>query len=190
MHSLSKIILNDGIVPLDAEEGDAVEDQILTLRDFGNEVKPLVRKVSIWAAKSAATFHEALDCFLGFDEEVRYFPNEIVRRRMKSRILKTHAFDRGDQGHLELLESARSNILKNLRDPYMPERPGETKPYTQLDSAFSYPVQAADIAAGIASKLLETQSLVTVVSAFEYVTYNGQRISVADAEEELRRMVP
>jgi hypothetical protein len=47
-------------------------------------------------------------------------------------------------------------------------------------------VQATDIAAGIASKVLETQNLAAVVSHFEYVTFNGRRFSVAEAEEELR----
>ena len=49
-------------------------------------------------------------------------------------------------------------------------------------------MQAADVAAGIASKLLETENLVAVVKSFEYVTYNGRRLSVSDAEEETRRM--
>jgi len=85
---------------------------------------------------------------------------------------------------LELLESARENILKNLSEPY--EFQLEAKPYSQTDCKDSFQVQAADIAAGIASKILETLNLVAVVSSFEYVTYNGRRLSVNEAEEELR----
>jgi hypothetical protein len=64
----------------------------------------------------------------------------------------------------------------------------ETKPYSQLSSKDSYLLQAAEIAAGIASKIVETQNLVAAVSSFEYVSYNGRRVSVSEAEEELRRM--
>ena len=180
VHSVSRFLSERHFVTMDGEFGD----QILGLTDFGNDVKPLVRKVSSWAAKSAATFHEALDCFLSFDEELRYFPDQIIRRRMKARVLKNHTFDKGDQKHLELLESARENILKNLSEPY--EFQLEAKPYSQTDSKDSFLVQAADIAAGIASKILETLNLVAVVSSFEYVTYNGRRLSVSDAEEKLR----
>lgn len=188
VHSLSRF-MNDGLLTIvgDTESGD---DQVLDLSDFGADVKPLVRKVSAWAAKSAATFHEALDCFLEFDEEIRLFPSQIIRKRMRSRILKTHTFDKGDQKQLELLESARGNILRYLTDPGKLGGGAGTKPYSQTDSKDSYLVQAADIAAGIASRILETQNLVAVVSLFEYVTYNGRRVSVSDAEEELRQFRP
>ena len=110
---------------------------------------------------------------------------------MRARVLDTHAFDKGDQKHLELLEKARGNILENLSEPVFLGLAIQTgsaaKPYTQTDSRDSYLVQAADVAAGIASKLLETQNLVTVVTNFEYTTYNGQRLSVSDAEEVIRR---
>jgi hypothetical protein len=46
----------------------------------------------------------------------------------------------------------------------------------------SYLVQTADIAAGFASKLLEVGGLLRVATIFEYVTYNGARLTQADAE--------
>jgi hypothetical protein len=188
--------LNDKPLPIRREEiGQDGGDQVLSLSAFGPDMKPLVRKVSAWSAKSAATFHEALDCFVNSDEEMRWFPNEIIRKRMKTRVLDTHTFDKGDQKHLDLLESARGTILKNLGELEMgddfeqgSEAKTETRPYSQTDSKDSYLVQAADIAAGIASKLLETENLVAVVKSFEYVTYNGRRLSVSEAEEETRRM--
>ncbi len=188
VHSVSRYLseMGSAIGMDDSKAGQSV----LHLSEFGNDVKPLVRKATAWAAKSAATFHEALDCFQEFEEEMIYFPHDIVRRRMKARVLDTHAFDKGDQKQLELLEKARGNILENLSEPVFPGSPPHPgpaqRPYTQADSKDSYLVQAADIAAGIASKLLETQNLVTVVTSFEYVTYNGQRLSVSDAEEVVR----
>jgi hypothetical protein len=162
------------------------------LRGFGHDVKPLVRKVSTWAAKSAAAFHEALDCFWNLDGETRIYQNDIIRRRMKARVLDTHVFDMGDKKQLELLESMRGSILENLREPggwYAGlKTESRIKPYSETDSKDSYLVQAADIAAGIASKILEGQNLVAVVTSFEYVTYNGRRLAVSDAEEEVRRM--
>jgi hypothetical protein len=165
--------------------------EVLHLSDFGPETKPIVRKVSAWAAKSAATFHEALDCVLDLEEEARFFPDQLIRRRMETRVLDTHTFDKGDEKQVALLEGARNSILENLKGyqtaEMAPTAP-KPRPYTQSDSANSYLLQGADIAAGIASKILETQNLVAVVSSFEYVTYNGSRVSVSDAEEALRRI--
>lgn len=188
VHGLSKF-LSDGFA-LYGLRTAAQPEEVLDLSRFGHDVKPLVRKVSIWAAKSAATFHEALDCFMEFDEEVRYSPSDLIRRRMATRVLDSHAFDKGDHKQVELLEGARDNILDNLTtsDFFLQIQARRKKPYLQLESAKSYLVQAADIAAGIASKILETENLVAVVSRFEYVTYNGRRVSIADAEEEVRVM--
>ncbi len=186
VYSLSRFLNEERV--FSTPGGSSMPEEVLALDEFGPDVKPIVRKVSTWAAKSAATFHEALDCFSEFEEELRFFPSELIRRNMQARVLKTHTFDKGDQRQMALLESARGNILENLRGPYQTEAVRGRKPYSQLDSKDSYLLQAADIAAGIASKILEAQNLVAVVSSFEYVTYNGRRISVGDAEEELRRM--
>jgi hypothetical protein len=186
VHSLSKFLIEVGMPP--GAPGGVLREEVLQLSDFGEDTKPLVRKVSAWAAKSAAAFHEALDCFLEQDVELRFYPSDLIRRRMASRILDSHAFDKGNQRHIELLEDARTNILTNLGD-YRGIRLEDTKrPYLQIDSVRSYLVQAADIAAGIASKIHEFEGLVAVVSRFEYVTYNGDRFAVADAEDHLRRM--
>ncbi|SRR6266566_258413 len=191
VYSLSRF-LDDDQMFFSSHPISQTPDEVLQLSEFGRDVKPIVRMVSAWAAKSAAAFHEALDCFLESDEAVPYFPNDTMRRRMAARVLNSHAFDKGDERQVELLEGARSNILQNL-SPFKnaairPMSASDRKPYVQVDSRDSYFVQAADIAAGIASKILETDNLEAVVSRFEYVTYNGRRMSVADAEEELRLM--
>lgn len=173
---------------------DLTDDRAVTVADFGADPKPLVRNVTMWAAKSAATFHEALDSFYDFDETLRYFPNRIIRQRMKERVLRTHAFDQGNDRQIELLKVARDEIDAALADYKPPELSimgaAETsaEPYPMLCSHNSYHVQAADIAAGIASKLIEIEGLAAVVSNFEYVTYNGERVSVADIEDEIKRL--
>ena len=51
------------------------------------------------------------------------------------------------------------------------------EPLQELASTESVPIQAADIAANIARELWRRNNLVHLVRHFEYVTYNGQRIS-------------
>jgi hypothetical protein len=193
VHSLSRF-LNDGfalhVLKRDQGRRNQEQEEVLHWTDFGRDTKPLVRKVTTWSAKSAATFHEALDCFEELDEFARYSPDDMIRNRMAKRVLKSHAFDKGNQQQIELLEGARDNILDNLTtyDTISQIQGRRNKPYLQLDSTDSYLVQAADIAAGIASKIYESENLVAVASRFEYVTYNGRRVSIADAEEEIRLM--
>lgn len=177
--------LSFGNIGLELKPIDRPREEVISLSDFGSKAKPIVRKVSEWSAKSAATFHEALDTY--FEAEgFSYFPNDFVRRRMKDRVLDTHVFDEGDKKQLELLENARGNILQYLET--FRDGVATAKPYSELNSNDSFLVQAADIAAGIASKIVERRNLVAVVSAFEYVTYNGRRVAISDMEEELRRM--
>ncbi len=70
----------------------------------------------------------------------------------------------------------------------MGARETSADPYPMLCSQNSYHVQAADIAAGIASKLIETEGMAAVASKFECVTYNGERVSVVGIEEEIKRL--
>jgi hypothetical protein len=62
-------------------------------------------------------------------------------------------------------------------------RPG----FMEVESKESYYVQAADFAAGIASDVYATHRLIGIVGRFEYVSFNGIRVSRADAEEERRK---
>jgi hypothetical protein len=55
-------------------------------------------------------------------------------------------------------------------------------------TANSFFVQAAAIACGFASKVMEQSGLTAVVGRLEYVTYNGSRLSRTDAEEQERRL--
>jgi hypothetical protein len=172
---------------LAARDSDAAAG-VLSVGDFGHDAKPIVRKITEWSAKSAAGLSDALDYFMNLEETDRYLPGDTVRNQMKARVLDSHAFDKGHPDHIKLLETARSNILDNLTW-FQPGRTADKpKPYTELESNDFFHVQAADIAAGIASKTMETENLIAVVSRFEYVTYNGRRVSISDAEEVLRRM--
>ena len=161
---------------------------VIDVASFGSDTKPLLRQATQWAAKSAATFHEAVEIF---EAEVDFYgamPDELLRRKMKARILDKHAFDKGDGKQIERLESARGTVLNVLQtidvDPFANPKPNPpaVPKHIDVDSSISYLVQTADIAAGFASKLLEVGGLVRVATIFEYVTYNGVRLTQADAE--------
>ncbi|MGA8313239.1 MAG: hypothetical protein WB755_24660 [Terriglobales bacterium] len=57
----------------------------------------------------------------------------------------------------------------------------------ELESKESYYLQAADFGAGIASDIYASHKLIGVVERFEYVTFNGVRVSRSDAEEEMKK---
>ncbi|HAF22344.1 MAG TPA: hypothetical protein DCK93_05435 [Blastocatellia bacterium] len=56
-----------------------------------------------------------------------------------------------------------------------------------VDSRKSYYVQASDIAAGIAKHLYENGGIFTVTQNFEYVIFNGRRISQNEAYETTKK---
>jgi len=149
--------------------------------------KSPVRDAVSLSAKSAAVFHEPLDYYWEFGGYDPYSPKEMLRIKMESRLLKPHTFDKeSDHRPVSLLEEVRSKILGNL-ETYEELRRKTPKSYLQTDSKSSFFLQAADIAAGFASKIWEESGFVAVVSSFEHVTYNGRRFSVRDAEDEIRR---
>ncbi len=162
----------------------------ITVRHFGKPTN-IVGDVSSWSAKSSAAFQSALDAATipeDFDEmSYRFGFERILIRRMMNELRRTHAFDKGNERHIKLLESTRRSMIDDLaahaRAFRLVTRPG----FVEVESRESYYIQAADFAAGIASDIYASQTLVGVVKHFEYVTYNGVRVSLADAEEEMRR---
>jgi hypothetical protein len=161
-----------------------LDEHAIDLDDFKVTPKSAVRLVSAWSAKSASAFHDTLDAL--FDPSM---PPMMRKRMMERRLSKSHTFDEGNKVHIDLLEKMRHGVLRSMSDfPYEMNYIPTPQPqqYTQIKSADSYFVQAADMAAGIASRIFEQDDLIGVVSRFEYVTYNGRRVSRADAEEEMK----
>jgi hypothetical protein len=160
----------------------------ITLEDFGGEDnRNIVRSVASWGAKGAAAFHAALDAAQnpGTDDAMDF--GRSLRRRMTQELLPQHAFDKGNMRHIDLLEQSRQSMIEELAANeriyrLMGRRPG----FVELESKESHYVQAADIAAGIASDIYASRKLVGVVERFEYVTFNGVRVSRADAEEYMK----
>src|SRR5262249_49881535 len=101
-----------------------------------------------------------------------------------------HAFDKGDARQLSVLENYRRKTVTSIVEasPYYASRLLLGRAYEHQESHESVHVQAADFAAGIASYFYTALTgLVEIVSRFEYVTFNGKRISMTDAEEIIRR---
>jgi hypothetical protein len=174
-------------------EPEVPSKPLVAVSDFKKR-KGLIRDVTSWSAKSSAAFHSALDAGSeAFDGEdaTAYYANfeNVVQRRMAQELLSVHAFDEGNQRHLDLLDDARQSVIKELaaRDYHhglIIPQPG----FVATESRESYYVQAADIAAGMASDLYAHEGLIGIVDRWEYVTYNGARVSRTDAEEEMRKL--
>jgi hypothetical protein len=165
---------------------------LISTDDF-QKPKSLIRDVTSWSAKSSAAFHAALDAALTLDEDAfamtRFGDGDFFRRKMAAQLLPVHAFDDGNQKQLDLLDDKRNALFRELTAHdhvygFMRKRPG----IVAVESRESLYVQAADIAAGIASQIYGTHGLIGVLEKFEYVTYNGVRVSRSDAEEEMRKL--
>ena len=168
------------------------EEMLISVHDFPKE-RSLIRDVTSWSAKSSAAFHSAMEAALSDESDVfpsgRFMDGEMMRRKMAAQLLPVHAFDDGNRKQLELLDTKRKTVFKELT---VNEHVGYLRPAKRgivpVESRESFYVQAADIAAGIASEIYTQQGLLGVMDKFEYVTHNGVRVSRADAEEEMRKL--
>lgn len=166
---------------------------LITLEDFGRTSdRNVVRNVASWSAKASAAFHAAHDAAWDTDGDDatygRFDFGRAARRRMAQELLPSHAFDKGNRPHIDLLEHSRQSMIDEFaaNDRFyavIAGRPG----FMEVESKESYYVQAADFAAGIASDVYATHRLIGIVGRFEYVSFNGIRVSRADAEEERRK---
>jgi len=142
----------------------------------------IVRTVTQWTSQSAGVFSEAIDkvSFDGFRPPPMFDPVQLALRR-------SHGFDEGHKNLVNLTEEERKSVARRLSEGqwhryeyYDDVFPFETL-HSNLDSRKSFYVQAADIAAGIAKLLYEHGGIFTVASNFEYVMFNGKRITQSDA---------
>ena len=141
---------------------------------FARRRKNVVNVLSAFLSKSESVFCEALD---GIDEFIeRGAQSPMLVAFQLSRILsESHAFDMGDTQEVQWIDGERHDVLRRIdRRGMFPVQPA---PLPELDSRSSFLVQAADFAAGIAREIWSRNSLPHLVDTFDYVTYNGRRIS-------------
>jgi hypothetical protein len=163
--------------------------ELVKVEDFKCDPKGVVRKVTEWSAKAAAAFHASMDALDTFDADNglhRFNYGQHLRRKMMRPLMDAHAFDRGDEQQMRVLEDVRGKLIKGMTDSNdrfsrMQMMRGPIQKYVEFDSKDTLFGQAADIAAGIASAYFEREGITGVVSRFEHVTYNGERACHADA---------
>jgi hypothetical protein len=96
------------------------------------------------------------------------------------------AYDEGNKKAIDWVRDKREEVIRMADGfrgyPWLTPR----APIESLESHKSVLLQAADFAAGIAKTILEREGLVPLVKTFEYVIYNGSRISEDDAIKVIR----
>jgi hypothetical protein len=148
------------------------------LTPFERSRKSMVNILSPFLSKSGSVFCEVLDCMDEFIE--RGAQSAIPAAFTLWRILSgSHAFDEGDAKEVQWIDGERNDVLRRVdRYGMFPMQPAALP---ELDSRSSFFVQAADFAAGIAREIWSRNSLPHLVDKFDYVTYNGRRISESEA---------
>jgi len=167
---LCKPLVDEGI------EAEPPKNFDLTL--FERPSKNIVNVLSGFLSKSESVFCDALDSMGDIIE--RGTRSSSPAWHQISEILSTsHAFDKGDSKEVPWIVGERRDVMTRLdRHRIFHVQPG---PLVELDSKESFLVQAADFAAGIARETWHRKSLAHLVGAFDYVTYNGKRISETEA---------
>lgn len=134
----------------------------------------IVRSVVEYSAKEASAFSEALDITMKGRYRGQYHPINPVY----SSLQKAHAFDRGNEASIEIMEEQRRKLVSRMRDhQYLVGDNYGLQPLEgRIESSNSYLMQASDTAGRIATYLLENESLFVIAKSFDHVVYNGKRL--------------
>lgn len=150
----------------------------LDFAPFERSRKNVVNVLSAFLSKSESVFCKALDSMDEFIARGAQSPM-LVGFHLSRILSESHAFDKGDTQEVQWIDGERHDVLERIdRYGMFPVQPA---PLPELDSKSSFYVQAADFAAGIARELWSRNSLPHLVDTFDYVTYNGRRISESEA---------
>ncbi len=187
-HRLSHAFGQDAFIkPFDQGE----PPELVTVEDFKCDPKGVVRKTTEWSAKAAAAFHASMDALETFGEDdgiYRFNYGRNIRRKMIRPLMDTHAFDKGDEQQMRVLEDVRGKLIEGMSDPNdmffrIQRMSAPIQKYVELDSKVTLFGQAADIAAGVASAYFEREGIIGIVMRFERVTYNGKRAQQSDIDQ-------
>ena len=137
-----------------------------------------------WTSKSGSVFNYGIDNLI---EDMSLGNSFYAQHRIFRSLNQSHAFDRGDNQAVQWIDISRREVISRAAHQVSHYYPNGLRPlYGDVDSTSSFYTQAADIAAGFARHLYQQQGIVSLTDKFEYVTFNGQRISRADAEQKTR----
>jgi hypothetical protein len=166
------------------------------LQDLRARNASLIGRAAELAAKAAPVFSDAHDRAAHpaayADRRVQFFNLSADMQRAVSADLKVnHAFDQGDEKLLARVQALRDSIARRVTQGLREEGYllGE-QPSPRLQTVISANVaeaQASDIAAGVAAIIYERHGLQGLVKRWEYVVFNGSRVTENSVDEHLRR---
>jgi hypothetical protein len=177
--------LTCGSIEVDSDTDDEDATTLprgIDLSPFEHANANLLNDVANFLSASAAVFSPVRDELGKATEDISFRSPMAGPWLISSALSQSHAFDEGHSHAVKWIESQRIAVLSELdrrREFYpsyfLPE------PLQELVSTESVPIQAADIAASISRELWARNNLLHLVRRFEYVTYNGERLSEARA---------
>jgi hypothetical protein len=152
------------------------------LARFEHRNSNILNDVANFVSASASVFSPAMDEFENARNDCFFSSPMAGPWLINSALGRSHAFDEGNSQAVKWIEEQRADVLAQIdrdRHFYPACLPG---PLQELVSTESVPIQAADIAATIARELWHRNNLPHLVRRFEYVTFNGERLSEGRAE--------
>jgi hypothetical protein len=149
----------------------------LDLDPFKKGNKRITDTAAKCVSKSAVVLSDAVEfssrSFMG-EYETRQFVAQMVNQ--------AHAFDEGDDASVKWVKGQRDHFAINT----VYGLNGFLKPlYGNIDSRLSPRTQAADIAARIGQRLYDKNGLEGLLDQFEYVTFNGEKITESNIKARL-----
>ena len=149
----------------------------------------IIRKITEWSSKSASVFSPALD---NIEEPIRIEemtrnPLHLIEHRVFKALSLSHAFDEGNKKVFDTIQEKRYKILDMVIRNSLFLGKESFVPLHTFISSDSFYGQAADIAARFAVSSYHQGGLLDIVRRFEYVTFNGVRVSENEAYDILRR---
>lgn len=147
------------------------------LKPFRKGNKRISDTASKWVSKSGSVFSDAVE-FSGFG----FLGEYESRQRIAEMLNESHAFDEGDDSSVKWIDEQRKHFTKGNAFELF----GYLKPlYGKVDSKLSPRIQAADIIARIAQRIYDERGLMEVFDRFDYITFNGERITESNIKERI-----
>jgi hypothetical protein len=167
---IDKFIVEDPFIEPEPE-------RIFDLEPFRHKNASMLKDVANFTCASASVFSIAIDRFDEAKKDYLFASPMAAPYLMSNALGRSHAFDEGNKTEMAWIEARRAEVLSHIdqKNHFFPDFLPE--PLVAVSSAESIPIQAADIAASIARELWHRNNLPYLLSHFDYVTYNGERLS-------------
>jgi hypothetical protein len=144
---------------------------------FRHKNAHMLNDVANFSSASASVFSAAIDRFDEARDDYLFESPLAGPYLINNALSRSHAFDEGNSRAVKWIEEQRADVLAQTdrqKHFYPASRP---EPLQELRSTGFHPIQAADIAASIAREFWDRNNLPYLLRHFDYVTYNGERLS-------------